>query len=519
MATAGGSGKPSTLFPGVPGWQGVARDPSATIAALSRLADARRGSADSDSNRPLPAGYSYLAQLVIHDLTFTRTERPIGAERATGVDNIRSPRLDLDCIYGDGWRIDSHLFRRDTADPTGRCLFRLGTAAAINGQTAGRGSDFARIGDDNDTGSGLLDPLVADIRNDVHLILSQLTLLFMQLHNRVAELAMAGRLNLAGARSPERAFEIAREFVVLTYRGIVFRDLLPRLLEGDVLEHCRAASRDRRSRSAVPPGWLADELPNEFALAGARAGHALTRNTYEVNDRHRLAPIRELARFSSLSSAPMLPVPADWVVEWHNLFEIGHRPPQQARPFTPFYCPDFVDRGFDIQFDLADETLLAGRRHSLSFLDLYRCYRNVPTGQDCASELARELPEARALSEVEMRPDGLAHGQNSVQERALRNALSDHPTLLSATPLSYYILQEALVRHGGVRLGALGSFIVAETAVRALERSRLEEPPRPDPLAGSLPPVASMAAMIRLISGNSMALIEAVETTLKQPAA
>ena len=51
----------------------------------------------------VPAGYTYLGQFVDHDLTFDRTDVALG-EDVTPAELVqgRSPRLDLDSLYGVG---------------------------------------------------------------------------------------------------------------------------------------------------------------------------------------------------------------------------------------------------------------------------------------------------------------------------------------------------------------------------------------------------------------------------------
>ena len=62
------------------------------------------GNNQADSSSPaVPAGYTYLGQLVDHDLTFDKTAAALG--QAVTLDELvqgRSPALDLDCVYGRG---------------------------------------------------------------------------------------------------------------------------------------------------------------------------------------------------------------------------------------------------------------------------------------------------------------------------------------------------------------------------------------------------------------------------------
>ena len=61
-------------------------------------------------NRRVAAGYTYLGQLIAHDVSFDPV--PVAARAADPeyVRSFRSPALDLDCIYGSGPAIDGHLY-------------------------------------------------------------------------------------------------------------------------------------------------------------------------------------------------------------------------------------------------------------------------------------------------------------------------------------------------------------------------------------------------------------------------
>jgi hypothetical protein len=115
------------------------------------------------------------------------------------------------------------------------------------------------------------DPLIADQRNDAHAIISQLTVLFHDLHNRIV-----GALRAPGTRPDERdaraRFLCARAAVAAIYRRIVRDDLLPRLVLPAVdaafraracasrtpPARCRSSSRTARSASATP--WCAKAM-------------------------------------------------------------------------------------------------------------------------------------------------------------------------------------------------------------------------------------------------------------------
>ena len=74
---------------------------------------------DPEENILLPAGYTYFGQFVDHDLTFDSTSSidPSSPENPT---NLRTPKFDLDCVYGDGPDAQPFLY-----DPDGeKLLFR-----------------------------------------------------------------------------------------------------------------------------------------------------------------------------------------------------------------------------------------------------------------------------------------------------------------------------------------------------------------------------------------------------------
>jgi Animal haem peroxidase len=129
------------------------------------------GVCDGGDNCPdsahVAAGWPFFGQLIAHDITADRS--PL-AHRAAGerTENFRSPRADLECIYGDGPIGHPFLYRRD--DP----------AKLLLGQNeAGEEADLPR----NQEGVAL----IGDPRNDVHIFVSQLHLAMLRLHNCVVD--------------------------------------------------------------------------------------------------------------------------------------------------------------------------------------------------------------------------------------------------------------------------------------------------------------------------------------------
>ena len=92
-AAAPGRGRFGRMFPQLP-----AGDLGAD--AIEALAKALRG--PSGNNPGIPAGYTYLAQFIDHDITFDPTSQLEKVNDPHALVNFRTPRLDLDSVYGSG---------------------------------------------------------------------------------------------------------------------------------------------------------------------------------------------------------------------------------------------------------------------------------------------------------------------------------------------------------------------------------------------------------------------------------
>ena len=188
------AGQEQQLYRGLP-----SSDDTRTM--LRKLATYMRstGNPEDDDNDMLPAGYTYLAQLVAHDLLHnvlplpgSNLEQP-DATRDDLERDYRTNRLVLDTIYGGGPSIHplAYVVRNEPAGTGLQIAPRRGARAGggQRGVQTGRVPRYppARCPHLNDAPSarGAPDALLADPRNDDNLILSQLTALFHELHNGV----------------------------------------------------------------------------------------------------------------------------------------------------------------------------------------------------------------------------------------------------------------------------------------------------------------------------------------------
>src|ERR1700693_4947675 len=81
--------------------------------------DTVKDGADPEENLWVPAGYTYFGQFIDHDLTFDSTsslDMTVTTDSASRVPtNLRTPRLDLDCVYGDGPDAQPFMYGADGA--------------------------------------------------------------------------------------------------------------------------------------------------------------------------------------------------------------------------------------------------------------------------------------------------------------------------------------------------------------------------------------------------------------------
>src|SRR5215831_481708 len=58
----------------------------------------------------IPAGYTYLGQFITHDITFDSSTSSQRRTDPNMIRNFRTPRFDLDSLYGDGPENDPYLY-------------------------------------------------------------------------------------------------------------------------------------------------------------------------------------------------------------------------------------------------------------------------------------------------------------------------------------------------------------------------------------------------------------------------
>ena len=387
-----------------------------TVHALADAMIERPGTFNPSTT--IPAGFTYFGQFVDHDLTFDPTSTLGRRNLPEELPDFRSPRFDLDSLYGSGPMDDAFMYDWDTEKDAGVKLL-VGDNAERPELAA---EDLPRNEQDR--------ALVGDPRNDENLIIAQLALLFIRFHNKVVELLRRDNRDMS---SPELFVEAQRS-VRWHYQWIVKHELLPLIVSDDLVDV--EPSHFKWDPATGPP------MPVEFSAAAYRFGHSMVRDDYKLNDRQPNVPVFVPRGASGPTLEGFRRIPRELEIEWKHFFVID-----------PATRPQMSMR--------IDASLVEQLKHlppdgaSLAFLNLRRGNDlGLPRGDAVARELGVE-----PLSKTELLA-ALPHGVDAGAQELV----------VERSPLWYYVLAEARARgDGGLRLGPAGGQIVAEVINGLLE--------------------------------------------------
>ncbi|MEQ9178838.1 MAG: peroxidase family protein, partial [Nitratireductor sp.] len=448
-----------------------------------------------EHNKNIPAGYTYLAQLVIHDMVET-TQR-FAAIQGAPRQSRRSGRVEqllLESIYGGGPTTDPLYYQSPARPVDDRRAFRLDRirAADSDNVSAPDAVDTAR---DLPRGGcpfagrprrrrdgGQNDALVSDVRNDDNVIVSQLTVLFMLLHNQVLAKLDSNPKDYAlvvpktwsdrhAERRMRERFELARRIVTLTFRRIVFGDLLPRLLDPDVL-------RTFADRDFAPADLVDGPIQSAFSHIAGRIGHAMIRQTYTINKRLNASDgfttVVDIVRHNSTFRPEKMPLSDDWVVNWSFLFPIGENKHLNSRVIGPSFATSIAGGSIgkvEIEHPCSPDTLIYGG------LPLRDFVRGEEPGVPGINAVKSTYPAAAAASPLfrdgDLDTERIAAflGKVAGKEATFRDEIQRDPPLLLLLLLEAIRLEPPGEWRGGERLGPLASTIWADAVFRARARS------------------------------------------------
>ena len=216
------------LFRSLPPWRSPHKDQAAGVQGLKDFAQksmSEVAGSDPLDNTNLPAGYTYFGQFVDHDITFDPTSSLMRQNDPEKLTNFRTPRLDLDCLYGEGPADEPFMYDKDQGG-----TFLLGnTSKNWKGKPVGESKepDLPR----NVQGIAI----IGDKRNDENVIVSQFQLSMLRLHNRVLRQLVTGDPDITAdfAFDPDK-FREAQRKVRWFYQYVVWNDFVKRLVNNEV---------------------------------------------------------------------------------------------------------------------------------------------------------------------------------------------------------------------------------------------------------------------------------------------
>ena len=416
---------------------------------LRELADSMTQRRPTD-NPNIPAGFTYLGQFVDHDITHDVSSSLQRMNDPEGLVNFRTPRFDLDSLYGRGPVETPFLY--DQADRDGAKLL-LGRVINNEGQREENQHDLPR-NDFRDPTGPQQRALIGDPRNDENTFVSQLHLLFVKFHNRVVDRVRRNRPRLRG----DDLFKEAQRIVRWHYQWVVVFDFLDRTVPDGMLE--KLLVKDGEGLRKVELKFYNWEkqpfMPVEFSGAAYRFGHSQVRGQYSINNTvqdvetfkptNELPPKGDVFAFRTADFRGFRGLPPFWTVSWPFFFEL-----EAAEVLQPSLKIDTKISG-----PLTDALPGADHREadarSLPRRNLLRGKAlGLPSGQRVARRMG--IPSEQILA-----------GDDLGLEGELAEKFGEE------TPLWYYVLREAEVQQkGGERLGEVGGRIVAEVLLGLLD--------------------------------------------------
>lgn len=446
-----------------------------------------------DQNSSIPPVFTYLGQFIDHDLTAnTDRESDIStiegdiapkprAEVAANLFNLRDGSLGLDSLYGDATGQGPFATRlaQLMRFPGNRAKMRLALPAAAGGRVplpvADSATDLLRLGFllrnglltlaelqalDDDLRRVFLEPdgtprnaraIIGDSRNDENLIVAQLQVLFLRLHNKLADATQS------------RSFRTAQRLTRWHYQWLVINQYLPTVCDPAVVAEIvdlgaplYTAFHDRHNGAGPKM-----PMPMEFSVAAFRFGHSMIRSGYDHNrffgtpvdgtpGVQPFAAMNDLFAFTGdgrMRGLGLEQLPQNWVIEWDRWIRIDPaRPGRSARKIDTELAPPL--------FDLVNQP--DGVFRNLARRNLRRGYRlSLPTAQSCIAAVQATGYKCFDTLTAEQ----IASGSDARRQAVAAGGFDMH------TPLWFYILKEAEVLGQGEHLGPLGSHLVANTLV------------------------------------------------------
>jgi hypothetical protein len=511
------------LPPGGDASQYLPAVPDADLDQLGDLMVPDVDTVDATPDGAMAPVLTYWGQFLDHEMT-ARTDRESDltgiddpTPKATGQEierqlkNARTPRFDLDSVYGGlpvGTFSDpsiqhaASVLRTGLRHPVHTAKMRVGTAVEpgplpddtldphrdlprfhqVEQKVRDAALDIARAQMNDDAfakfEAGLPKrALIGDMRNDENIIIAQFHLSFLRFHNKVVDFLTANDTGWIAD------FDAAKSLTKLHYQWLVVHGYLKDICDPAVVTRIldtRNAHYDafRAGYAARNPGRVVGNvIPLEFSVAAFRFGHSMVRNIYDYNRTfgrpNGTAPFDQIFAFTggggigARFGLNLNNIPKNWVIDWARFvtpdasFADGG-PQRVARRVDTVIAPplgDMANEGGEFDAGTPDGAALRALFRNLARRNLRRGKSlRLPTGQALHAHLqsigaVTSGPQANVRAWIDNKPE--------------LTAFLDGHAFNSATPLWFYCLAEA-EGTPGPGLGEMGSWIVAATFIGAL---------------------------------------------------
>ena len=439
---------------------------TALAAAMTAVTEEPNFGVDAEESG-IPSAYTYFGQFIDHDLTFDPASSLQRQNDPDALVNFRTPRFDLDNVYGRGFDDQPYLYDKDMHFLRGRRL--TGARSNLNA------TDLVRsvvAGANGAPDKEQARAIIGDPRNDENVIVSQLQGLFHRFHNAVVD------------DNQGMGFEAIQRLVRWHYQWVVLNDFLPTIIDADTLDKVLPHLRKGTNVVADPPrlrffNHPASFMPLEFSAAAYRFGHSMVRPGYKINDI--VPPLQVFGRNLPLDATltGFREFPANWALDWGRFIDIEPRSPDG---------PDRTQLAYRIDTSLAGplgnlpDSIARPPFNILARRNLLRGWRlRLPSGQAVARAMGLEpLTDDKILI-------GKFTGQPGDEPVAIDTigipAGATESPFKDNCPLWTYILAETVESDVTVnttapdgttvrtrKLGPVGGTIVAETFVRLLTK-------------------------------------------------
>jgi hypothetical protein len=271
-------------------------------------------------NEAISAGYTYFGQFLDHDLTFDPASSLQRQNDPDALHDFRSPRFDLDSLYGSGPADEPFLYDQDPVTVSNRLLVEYNA----NGV-----ADLPR----NSQGIAL----IGDPRNDENTIVSQIQLAFLKLHNKLLNEVPDPDVGVSAEDRGRQQFETCQQLVRWHYQWLVAFDFLPKLVGTKVVDQVWPGWEEQPDNPDIKRRFFKPRnnpyMPVEFSAAAFRFGHSQIRPGYDLNDQLKQVPIFVPGDGPGATGdlRGFRPLPAGQMIDWRLFFPLTESVAQPSR--------------------------------------------------------------------------------------------------------------------------------------------------------------------------------------------